>query len=596
MTFIWLPILFLPHVVLPGALLYMLYVAANEDTSDTKDISITKRHRRHRKHQLPPKAERLRTSPLHMFTVCNELQLQEASANLWKVNAQKSPMYKLSQNNRFYIQLFSAVLERQMDSPMYKLSQNTAFRKRLTEPKLHKEYSPMKSYIRDSNVGIILAAHYLIRRNNTYHLRTIDTELKKELTTAHTAYKRRRAVVRMYKADIVPHISSQRRYVLSPLKKILCSTCKYAEHLYIERQQRYNAMALSVMRQYITSYDICDKLESMYWLREYDMYLMARSPMRLYVCNNKEEINSLSRRYALHFEIGLSPLHKCIKQAKPLLDVLYQYSLNRRNNMQQSLLRKYILCNTAELIRRLDERLHRAEIRQNIVNQLHAMQYTFVYNKMLLRRYRDEHQIPAVHIDGTYNTVYILFPYNTMKNNQFIADTHLQCFEPKEDYYSATDAQSYCTTHISDEAQMNDLVELSQTFKNLSSLTDAEANVWLLTDRNKLTIQGDALSATHYIRISFVRRDREAFDISQYKSCCAVVNDYLAEKTIPGMSIDLVFENKWLTDEIVIVVEAPVVKDQHLVKNAVEDVVQRINMIRGLIFAKIVDQIRWISL
>jgi hypothetical protein len=273
-----------------------------------------------------------------------------------------------------------------------------------------------------------------------------------------------------------------------------------------------------------------------------------------------------------------------------MLQALYQHNCSRYYDFSSSLLRRYSIANASAIAAKCDEHEKRKEMRLRIVTDLKESNYTKVYTKMLLHRFQLEHGIPEVNITGQYNTAYVMLP--RMKNNQFVVDTNLECFEPVDDYYSEDDLQSYCVNHNICSGSSLDLINLARTFKDLSR---DPSSVWILTDSNKIALGYETYDSSYYIRMSFVRRDREVFNLSQYKVCRTIIQEYLREK--PGFEVRLAFEGKWLTDELIVIIEAPLkLKTRLEIRNIVEDIAQRINLIKGLIFAKIVDQIKWIEL
>ena len=103
--------------------------------------------------------------------------------------------------------------------------------------------------------------------------------------------------------------------------------------------------------------------------------------------------------------------------------------------------------------------------------------------------------------------------------------------------------------------------------------------------------------ATCHATMTFTRRDQSRFTLALYKKCIAKAQEYVNRynNTHTGeLKLGVGFSKKWLSTELVVTIECPY--PDNVMRTVLSDMVQHINLIKGVLFAQSTDQVRWIRL
>ena len=193
------------------------------------------------------------------------------------------------------------------------------------------------------------------------------------------------------------------------------------------------------------------------------------------------------------------------------------------------------------------------------------------------------------------NYVTIEFPPNTQLVDQFLSESNLDGFVGKTIYSSKNEFVSCANCLLDNEpASIDELIDAAQTFKNISHLTNQDTKVSILADSGKVEIPvDDDNSCKRLIELHFVKRDHTDFTSYQYRSCITKAKEFV--KNHDNIKFEIGFLNRWLSDTLIITLSHT---DFLQVKsnNLTTDIIQSINLIKGIIFAKVIDRVQWLQL
>lgn len=601
-------ILTLPSFLLPGALLYLIQreqdemgEAEDEQEAQYQDLLVELVTEANRRGNLCKDRNRhLMSSPLRRFCRRNRGLIAGSRSNLR--GPRTSRLRQLSLQLAFQIGLMSSVLaKRKIYSSSYPrtVAVDPKFKEELRQCTVlrdHREWSfqnsPMRHYIRTYNMSLVLACCGCIRQLRRFEAAKLPLSPMRDLcsrekgsiqaaSSLRDACRVQRKLTQwIYRRTVLPRISGHSELVMSPMRGLArrCST-EILLHR-VETAALYCTANSSPLRAFVTDTHIQNYLENEYTLRQYDWEFRNNSPMREFVQNNGTQ---LTRRAAL-FQ---SPMHQYAKSNGHIIEVLAY--LREQSRVRRSPL--YPIMDLAYCIQFHREAGVRRALRATIVSELKETLFGPVYQKLLSGRLRKDTGVSDVIAQPGYTSVYIVFPAGRFVSNRFLLETGLEHVEAYEDYFGPgpDQFQSYCVASVrgeekdgdGDALSLTDYVTLAGTYKQLSHLVDDDARVLLTTDLSKIQVQVNR-GAMHYTRIYFVRRDREDFTLSDYNSVKAIH---------PGT---VGFVNKWLGEELVIILESPYT-DAAAHRNAVSDLIQRVNLIKGIIFARVVDQVKWLD-
>ena len=722
---LWLPIVVLPHIVVPSALMYLIYLdhqetitrhratccgtrpKSNSPTPDspqqtslvteqprptihiTKDTlteedllpkpasqSISAELLQQGRSNLRPlekeecsvseleqtcvqkfqerkaRKDRYNTSPMHMFAICNGYTLESAGRKLYLKAMTRSPMSNMTRGADFYYQLFCGKFNYENNSIHYSprlplmqqaeiktrgLESRKQFRKRqvqmkyspmhnymrqadltrnslhrvhhLTGPSSYNCHSPMRHMLLDTNAKDLLAERAIMKSYKRFTHKPKKTpmrdlvntlQFRQELRQAYRDNMMRDSNKTYFNWRVIPRIHDHRDFVMSPTRKCINKHILYSQILSWQRMDKQHQMANSPMRKLSADPHVQEVLCDSSFIRDYIYGLQERSPMKQYIAEHGNFLRSCARRFLLIHTMARSSMVRCAWTHSG--DFWYQANLRelRNENQETSVMRAI---KEDDIKQAVTDRAWRLANQNAVRKRLHedlARNYNTLYRKVLIRNYRKENNIPNPTLVPGYTTAAILFPRNQMKNNQFLADSSLEDFEPKEEYYTPVEFRSYCVTNLQDPANVGDLVDVAKTFKQISHLTDEDTEVHILTDSTKIQFtENDEDMATCQATAAFMRRDQSKFTSSLFNKCQSKIRDYVKRynnNAEPDAQLEarISFNKKWLDKELVVTLTCPY-KDNNM-RNVLSDVVQHVNMVKGVIFAKSTDQVRWITI
>jgi len=239
-----------------------------------------------------------------------------------------------------------------------------------------------------------------------------------------------------------------------------------------------------------------------------------------------------------------------------------------------------------------------------------ARQYGRLYRPVALKNYRETHgATPMEFMDGCSNMVSIVFPPNVHLADQFLAESNLDGFQNRV-FYTGPDQFESCTSTILDcprevKSSLDDLTEAAQTYYNLSKLISSNTNtnagaasVEILADSTRLESKS-SVGWERRIEIHFVKRDRTSFTKDQYGSVMKKVGIF--QKKYSGVTFKVGFLSRWLGEILVIQVQTTQSmqqeqeQEQHSAHRTA-DLIQSINLIKGIIFARRTDYVCWMRI
>lgn len=650
---ILLPILLIPHIAIPAGLLYLLYLEQQETISCNKDQSTVRS-----RHAIPPapptpsymptqrsvrvsqrmenalkykyESRQLRNSLMKLshMRVINEVQLVNQklkevpiiamidnihSPYVRKCLMDRSPMRNtaigMSWNTLFCCDL------KYWLAPVHRMIGTTSYNC----------HSPMRQFIKN-NKSVLLQVREQHRQRAalTFTLTpmrqlAITKSFKSELACVSKNLENNYFKQQFWRAwmynRVLSKIPVQRGIVMSKLRPVLMKNIWYAEINNALKDAYSYRMNASPMRQLAQLDTVKSTLFDTSIIKKHRQLLMDINPMRTIALTEADAISRLASRKSLNLVLNRSPMSSFVRShkkgyrlhtkklsgytaldTKKLLKLVYTLNISSRANMISSPLHKYVYANRYLIIAKARALSDIIETRKSVtgqITQLLARNYGTLYRKFLLKEFRTQHHIPNVTFNSDcVNTVQIRFPLNMQTVNKFLADSNLDGFTCTTLYQDKHQFQSYAYSLLDRGTTINDLTDAAQTFKNISHLTDANTEVLMLAGNTGINIlEEDSKLCTRHVSIHFVKRDRTCFKASQYESCKAKVQDFV--KRHNGLEIKICFLNKWLSDEMVITIQGPVTSNYKIINH---DLVHHINLIKGIIFVKSMDNVLWLHI
>lgn len=433
-------------------------------------------------------------------------------------------------------------------------------------------------------------------------------KFQKELNVSVTRINENRRASDLWKeyyyTHVLPKLAMQRGIVMSKLRPFLMCSTWYSIISNELREIRYDAMQLSPMYKLGQSKQFQSELDNIQQIRLYERYLERTNKLRIVSSIEKDNIVRLARVKQFNRTLNKSPMHRFIisnnYHAKLFLRSLG--AIQRHLTMVSSPLKVWCSANKYVIkqhVLTFDEiRMNRAKVLKNIANIL-AINYGSIYRKYVLKAFRAKNAIADVTLNNNCNNhAVIVFPLDIQAVDQFLSDSNLDGFVTKTIFSSTNHFQSQATSFLAlqqgKDPTIDELTDAAQTFKNISCLSDYDTHIRILSESGKINIPTDQVEkCQRIIEIHFVKRDRKDFKVGQYQSCVSRVNEMT--KRYPYISITVGFLGRWLSDTIIVTMTGPITTTEKYT-NISTDMIQMINLVKGVIFAKMIDNTCWLSL
>lgn len=550
-----IPLLLIPHVAIPAGLIYLLYLDHQETISqvryDTPDLELG----------LDPSFQVLDTD-------LNVIK-QEKEFFISQTHHIPSPMSsyikknKYMLNDRVHLHIWNMELCRMRQTPMRDLASSAAF-----QTELHAKVETL----------------YALRDWQTF-------------------YKN------CYNHLVVRRITQQHGLVTSKLAKCIRDNIWYsfiAEEL---RTYEHDMFMDSPMHKLATNPEFYDWIYGEQLLRVIDRYFRETTPMHILAIKEQDNIVKMARQMSFSRVVRPSKMYNFISNPNNRMAIVYFGSRNmaRMAEMTSSPLRVWSHNNKYQLSVRATEyceiKTLRTQTLQNITGLL-ARNYGMLYRKHTLKEYRRKNGIPEIQfLPHCASYASIIFPIDMQLADRFLADSNLDGFITQTIYTDRNHYQTYAvsllTSVSANQPSIDDLTDAAQTFKNISHLTHEATQVQILSDSTKISFLPDpdsdpTVQAKRYIEFYFVCRDRTDFRNSDFKTCNARITEFL--KRFPALEYKVGFVGRWLSDTMVLQVTGPCNDGIGKYINIVTDLIRVVNLVKGVIFQKVIDRTIWIQL
>jgi hypothetical protein len=395
---------------------------------------------------------------------------------------------------------------------------------------------------------------------------------------------------------IIPKIPAQRGKVMSKLCSAIVDSQWYAKIIQESIHNKYDRMEKSPLRTFITNNS--DKLEERHYNRSYRTYITNNHPMHQLALAENKQIIFLADKKRLNRTINTSPMHQWGCSNKNQL-LLANALCNRiKKQSPYSRLKNFICNNLHELQQQVALhnyiRINRTKYNALICSDL-IINYGTLYRKYMMLNFRKVNNIPEVQFKhDCSHTVFIAFPKNMLLVHQFLTECNVDGFNSISIYWDTNNFQSYAYSLLGKNACINDLTDAAYTFLNISNLTHEDTYVQLLSDSNKIIIP-DTDQCKRHIWIYFVKRDLSKFTSSQFATCVKKINEFFKRLKNSQIQVQIGSPDQWLSDKLLICIEGPALCDERY-DNISSDLINFINLVKGVIFAKIEDRVSWIHL
>jgi len=163
-----------------------------------------------------------------------------------------------------------------------------------------------------------------------------------------------------------------------------------------------------------------------------------------------------------------------------------------------------------------------------------------------------------------------------------------------------------------EEHTVKDLVCVAHTFENISHISDAsDTQVQLLSDSGKITCKSELPGAdpeagagaepkskskcgSRMIELYFVKRDRKNFKQKDHDICHKKISKFMSQ--YPHLHYTIKYMEYWLSDTMLVTVTGPQTDTNIKYHNLSEDLIRVVNLVKGVIFQKIMDRTCWLHL
>lgn len=472
-------------------------------------------------------------------------------------------------------------------------------------------HSPLQQFIygKPNRHGLVCTTIYTryrisIRQPKETPMRSLcrSSEFRNELRDMCDAYHRYQFSRTLWRAVfhrmIAPKIPVQQGIVLSRMRRCMLENVWFAIMEYNDQVDRHLQFTSSPMRGLAQSTDFQDWLTAHQQRKQDALRLRTRDHMWWITVIEAENIKKLAAQKRFNREVKISPLHRWTQNNQLAVTTEVLERSARRVMEAASPLRLFTCENMGALICTA-YRMHCDKYKQQVYRAWVCddlrRNYGRLYRKHAMRAYRIENNIPEVTFDeNCSNTAYIVFTPNKHLANQFLADSNLEDFRSTTIYWNKNNIQSYAYSHLGRGVCINDLTDAAQTFLNISHLTDENTQVQMHADTGKITIPEGGRTYRH-ILIYFVKRDRTEFKADQFKTCAGKVRDYFRRMKDADVDVRVGCVDKWLSDTLVVRIES-VNEDNIQFNHISKDIITTVNLVKGVIYAKMSDRIGWIHL
>jgi len=478
--------------------------------------------------------------------------------------------------------------------------------------------SPMSIYIKKNKYALNDRAHMHIWNMELCRMRqtpmrdlassaAFQTELHAKVETIYALRDWQTFYKNCYNHLIVRRITQQHGLVTSKLAKCIRDNIWYsfiAEEL---RTYEHTMFMDSPMHKLATNPEFYDWIYGEQLLRVIDRYFRETTPMHILAVKEQANIVKMARQMSFSRVVRPSKMYNFISNLNNRMAIVYFGSRNmaRMAEMTSSPLRVWSHNNKYQLSARATEyceiKTLRTQTLQNITGLL-ARNYGTIYRKHTLREYRQRNGIPEIQfLPNCASYANIVFPIDMQLADRFLADSNLDGFITQTIYTDRNHYQSYAvsllTSASASQPSIDDLTDAAQTFKNISHLTHEATQVQILSDSTKISFPSPdpTVQAKRYIEFYFVCRDRTDFRSSDFKTCNARITEFL--KRFPALEYKVGFVGRWLSDTMVLQVTGPY-NDIGIGKynNVVTDLIRVVNLVKGIIFQKVIDRTIWLQL
>lgn len=549
-----IPILIIPHFAIPAGLMYLIYLDNNETIARVRSAQ---KHARVRRQNNSKLAKFIKANP-PMGKLCPVSMLIDstsASTSAFNVN---SPMLQFAKQNKGALYQASAYhdfyyyVQRIRKTPMSDLVNTLQFKLELQDAVYHNNLS-----------------HY------------------------YKSY---------FKYNVVPRIAVQHGVVTSKLAIFTRASLWYPiiHQIYIDslREEKQD----SPMRKLARTEEFQEHLYDISMFRSYDQFLQERSPMHKLATLEYDNIILRARKCHMSNMMGPSRMHQFAMDKGNAMMITYLSSgITYRNARRTSSpMRMWTKIHKQTLLNASYQMRYIRNLRKQVlytIGQLLNKNYGHLYRKFMLRDFRKTNGIPEVAFQpDCANYAIIEFPQDVQVVNRFLADSNLDGFTNHTIYYDRNHYQSFATSLLvpqSGKPSINDITDAAQTFKNIASLTEYETTVSILSDSTKITGVKNNEKVKHHTDIYFVKRDRKAFTRGDYRSCSSKIYSFLSR--YPDIKCRIGFSERWLSDTMVVTLIGPENGDTKYI-NFNADLIQMVNLVKGVIFQKVVDRACWLCL
>jgi len=478
--------------------------------------------------------------------------------------------------------------------------------------------SPMSTYIKKNKFALNNRAHVYstnteMRRAHQTPMRDLasskefQTELDTAVVTMHILRNWQNIWKACYTRQVVRRVPQQHAIITSRLAKYIRENVWYGFIDNEIRTHEHDMFIQSPMRSLATKPEFHEWLYGEQILRAVDREIRETSPMHILALKERDNI--------IRHHMKTSKMRNFIAIPDNRMAIIYFGTRNQSRiaEMTSSPLRVWTYVNKYQLSIRASEfsqiRTLRTQTLQ-IITDLLLRNYGTLYRKYTLKEYRRQHGIPDVQfLPNCTSYANIIFPLDVQLVDRFLADSNLEGFTARTIYTDRNHFQSYAMSLLASTAtdqplSIDDLTDAALTFKNISHLTHEKTQIQILFDSTKITFpdcsSGSPVvhEAKRCIEIYFVCRDRMNFHSSDFKTCNAKITEFL--KRFPKLEYKVGFVGRWLGDTMVIQITGPYqsARDDIAGKynNVITDLIRVVNLVKGVIFQKVIDRMIWIHL
>lgn len=397
---------------------------------------------------------------------------------------------------------------------------------------------------------------------------------------------------------IAPKIPAQQGIVLSHMRRCMQENVWFAIMEYNDQIDRYHRFTSSPMRKMAQSPYFQACLEAYQQQKRDATRQRTRDHMWWVTLIEGPNIKALAAKKRFNRMVKASPLYRWTRNNKLELATSNTERSARRVLEYASPLRLFT-CENHEPLQQAARDMYCLRYNQQVyrdwIGDDLRKNYGTLYRKHAMRAYRIENNIPEVTFDeNCSNTAFIVFTPNKHLANQFLADSNLEDFRSTTVYWNKNNFQSYAYSHLGRGVCINDLTDAAQTFLNISHLTDENTQVQMHADTGKMNIPEGGTTHRH-IWIYFVKRDLTEFKADQFKTCSTKVRDYFRRMKDADVDVRVGCVDKWLSGTLVVRIES--LNDADIpFENISKDIINMVNLVKGVIYAKMSDRIGWIHL